>query len=122
MAQSSNPRIRGERNVQILFPISLRKGASSEQINVSVKLRRQEYPIESLTMWGRIGRPSIPVKIIGKRARRQGRGTRPPGKDNTDLERDKRMRGLMMRRLRFLFIFIFSEIIFSTSNSSLVLH
>lgn len=86
LAQSSNPRIGEERNVQSPLLIGLRKGESAELINVSVKLGRQrEHIIESLTTWGRIRRSSISMKINGRKASRQRRGASPDHQERTSL-------------------------------------
>lgn len=66
--------------------VGLRKGESAEQINVSVKLRRQrEHTIESSAMWGRIRRSSISMKINGRRASKQRRDKSPDHQERTRL-------------------------------------
>lgn len=66
--------------------IGLRKGESAEQINVSFKLRRQrEHTIESSSTLGRIRRSGISMKINGRRASRQRRGTSPDHQERTRL-------------------------------------
>lgn len=64
----------------------MRKGESAEQINVSVKLRRQrEHTIESSAMWGRTRRSSISMKINGRGASEQRRGNSPDHQERTKL-------------------------------------
>lgn len=64
----------------------MRKGEPAEQINVSVKLRKQrEHIIESSAMWGRTRRSSISMKINGRGASQQRRGKSPDHQERTRL-------------------------------------
>lgn len=104
LVQSFNPRARGDwgrEGMQSPLLMGLKKGESTEQINVSVKLRRRGECHRKFNKVGKNQDIQSPNENDWEESQQaeEGEVTRPPGKDGTDLDRDKNMGGLMMRGL-----------------------